>query len=286
MTNPLPPDTLPAEDWAGPMGERWLAHLDRFESMIAPVGEALLARAAFVAGERVVDVGCGGGATTAAIAAQVAPTGYVVGVDISAALIDEARARADRAGLDNVRFVVADAAQAQLPQAPFDRLFSRFGTMFFPEPQAAFGNLASWLRPGGRADFSVWAPAKDNPWVAELMQIVRRYVELPPPVPRAPGPFALDDPNYCGELLRNAGFVELRFELWQGVQLVGGAQATAAEAAHFALHAMSFGDALKEADPSTLAAAERDLRTLFAAHEGPHGVRMPATAWLVSAIRA
>ena len=72
-------DRLEPEDWAGEMGERWLAQLDRFESMISPVGDALLARAAFQPGERVVDLGCGGGATSFAIAEAVAPRGHVLG---------------------------------------------------------------------------------------------------------------------------------------------------------------------------------------------------------------
>lgn len=142
---------------------RWLANLDRFESMIAPVGDALLARVGLRAGERVVDIGCGGGATSREIARRVQPGGTVVGVDISAALVAEAARRSASAGLTNAAFVVADAAAALPAGAPFDRLVSRFGSMFFANPAAAFHNLGRMLRTGARADFAVWAPARARP---------------------------------------------------------------------------------------------------------------------------
>jgi SAM-dependent methyltransferase len=216
-------DSLKAEDWAGEMGQRWLHHLDQFESMISPVGEALLARADYQPGERVVDIGCGGGASSRAIAQRVAPSGSVFGIDISPELIDEAQRRADIAGICNATYVAADAASIQLPSAPFDRLHSRFGSMFFTDPAPAFRNLGGMLRRGGRADFGVWAPAKDSPWVAGLMGVIRKYIDMPKPEPHAPGPFALDDPEYFGGLLKQAGFTDIDFHLWRGSQLIGGA---------------------------------------------------------------
>ena len=92
------PEALKGEDWAGEMGARWLASLDRFEGMIAPIGAALLERAAYQPGERVLDLGCGGGATTLAIAAMVGPEGAALGLDIAPMLIEQAEARAAAAG--------------------------------------------------------------------------------------------------------------------------------------------------------------------------------------------
>lgn len=283
MSRPVTAEAIRAEDWAGEMGERWLANLDRFESMIAPVGDALLAHAGFHSGERVIDVGCGGGATSRAIAAAVAPGGSVLGLDISPALVAEAARRGRAAGIANLQFEVGDAATARPTGAPFDRLFSRFGSMFFAEPAAAFGNLRSMLRPGGRADFGVWGPGKQNAWIAGLMGVVRQHMDLPAPVPRAPGPFALDDPDYFRELLTGAGFTGIEFQLWQGEQLIGGAGATPDEAARFVLESMSFADALREGDPALRARIEAGVRELFAAHHGPAGVSMGAIAWFVSA---
>ena len=276
-------DGLNAEDWAGEMGVRWLASLDRFESMIAPVGDALLARAGLRAGERVVDIGCGGGATSREIARRVQPGGTVVGVDISAALVAEAARRAASAGLTNAAFVVADAAVALPPGAPFDRLVSRFGSMFFPNPAAAFQNLGRMLRTGARADFAVWAPARENAWVAGLMGVVGAHMEIPAPVPRAPGPFAFDDPEYFRAVLEGAGFRDLQFQRWEGQQLIGGAGADPADAARFVLNAMSFGALVQEQPPALRAAVEAELTALFAAHQTPAGIAMGADAWLVSA---
>lgn len=282
---PKTAETMAAEDWAGEMGERWLRNLDRFESMIAPVGEALLQRADYRPGEAVIDIGCGGGASARAIAARVGPAGRVLGVDISPQLVVECERRSRAAGIANARFVAADAAAVELPSASYDRLHSRFGSMFFPEPAAAFRNLAGLVRTGGRADFAVWAPAKDNPWVGSMMGILRDYLDLPKPEPHAPGPFALDDPNYFGSLLREAGFTALEFALWQGGQPIGGAGSTPESACDFVLNSMNFGDMLAEQPATVRSAVEARLLALFREHQTPRGVEMQALAWLVSARR-
>ena len=187
------PEELKPEDWAGEMGLKWLASLSLFEEMIAPIGEALLARAGYQDGESVIDLGCGGGATTLAIADAVAPSGKVMGLDISPDLIAAAQERADKSGAGNIAFTCADAATVQLPDAPYDRLFSRFGSMFFEDPVGAFTNLHSLVRKGGRIDLAVWGPPRDNLWMMEMMGVVRNHIEIPPAVPRAPGPFAFED---------------------------------------------------------------------------------------------
>jgi SAM-dependent methyltransferase len=279
------PDALSAEDWAGEVGDRWLAHVDKFESMLEPIAVALLQHAGYLPGQRVVDIGCGGGASSMAIARQVAPNGSVIGIDISPGLTRESTQRAQRAALTNVRFIAADAATVQLDDAVFDCLHSRFGSMFFADPAAGFRNLGSLIRPGGRANFAVWAPAKDSPWAASLMGILRKHLDLPKPEPHAPGPFALDDPEYFGGLLKQAGFGDLEFKLWSGEQPIGGVGSTATSAVDFVFDAMSFGDPVKEQPEAVQQKVRRDLHALFAAHERPVGVMMGAIAWLVSARR-
>lgn len=272
------------EDWSGEMGDRWLKHLDRFEGMIAPVGQALLAHAGFRAGERVVDIGCGAGETSLDIARRVGARGEVLGIDISPQLVAAAEQRARAAGLNNVRFRCADAATVPLDAPPrFDRLFSRFGVMFFPDAPAAFAHLHELVRAGGRADFGVWAPARENAWVAQMMGVVGETVTLPKPVPRAPGPFALDDPDYVRDLLERAGFSSVRFETWRGDQPVGGPGATPEEAVSFVLDAMSFGKLLDEAGPEASRQVRASLAALFARHHGPAGVSMSGTAYFVTA---
>jgi SAM-dependent methyltransferase len=274
---------LSANDWAGEAGTRWLAQLDRFERMIAPIGEALLAQAAYAPGESVVDIGCGGGWTSRQIAMAVGERGRVVGLDISAALIATATERAHAAGLANLRFEQADAARAMPQDAPFDRLFSRFGTMFFPEPYPAFANLHRMLRPGGRLDIAVWAPLADNPWTRRVLEVIAAHVPLPPPQPRAPGPFALGEPDYLRDLLQSAGFTGIALDAWTGLQRIGGPGSDPASAARFVLEGMHVGDLVRASPPDTQAVIERDLVALFERHCDAQGVGLDAKAWLVRA---
>jgi SAM-dependent methyltransferase len=282
--NPLTANVA-GEDWAGEMGERWLANLDRFESMIAAAGDALIARADFKRGERVIDIGCGGGASTRAIAALIAPNGVVQGLDIAPVLVAEATRRARAAGLANAAFSVGDAATTTPPGAPYDRLFSRFGSMFFTDPPSAFRNLGRMVRPGGRIDLGVWSPAKGNPFTSGLMGVLRKHIEVPTPAPGTPGPFSLDEPDRVRTLLEGAGFADVDFYFWQGQLLVGGAEADAATAARFVLEAMSFGRLLAEHPQPVRTAVEAGLRELFVPHQTASGVAMRGNAWFVSARR-
>ena len=277
------PEALKGEDWAGEMGARWLASLDRFEGMIAPIGAALLERAGYQPGERVLDLGCGGGATTLAIAEAVGSDGAALGLDIAPMLIEAARQRAAAAG-STARFICADAATAQLDEPPFDRLFSRFGSMFFPEPVAAFTNLRTMLKPGARIDLAVWAHPRDNLWMMEVMGVVRQHIEIPPATPRAPGPFAFEDLTYLEEILTGAGFAGMDVTAYEGRQLVGGPGAMPQEAVDFVLASMAVGRALDEAGEEIRIAARTDLLDLFTRHhvEG-EGVMLRCKAWLVNA---
>jgi SAM-dependent methyltransferase len=275
---------LTYEDWAGEMGARWLANLNGFEGTIAPAGEALLAHAAYRPGERVVDVGFGGGATSLAIARAVSPGGDVVGIDISPDLVSATTRRAAVDGLGNVRFVCADAATVTLPGAPFDRLCSRFGSMFFAEPVAAFTNLRRLLRPGGRIDLAVWGPPLQNPWMLEGMAVARRHIELPSPEPRAPGPFAFEERDYMADTLDAAGFRDVEIVAATGELPVGGPGATARQAQGFVRDAMAFGQILLDYPEAVQEIVGSELTTLFEGYYRPgEGVMMRYAIWLVSA---
>jgi SAM-dependent methyltransferase len=277
------PEALKGEDWAGEMGARWLASLDRFEGMIAPIGAALLAQADYQPGERVLDLGCGGGATTLAIAAAVGPEAAALGLDVAPMLVERARQRAEEAG-SRARFICADAATAKLDEPPFDRLFSRFGSMFFDAPVPAFTNLRAMLKPGARIDLAVWAAPRDNLWMMEVMGTVRQHIDIPPATPRAPGPFAFEDLTYLEDVLTNAGFSGMEVATYEGRQPVGGPGATPQEAVDFVLSSMAVGRALDEAGPDVRAAARADLIKLFTARHVPgEGVLMGCKVWLVTA---
>lgn len=274
---------MQGQDWAGEMGEKWNRHLQQFETMIAPIGAAVMELAALQPGERVLDIGCGGGNTTLAIAAQLGPHGEALGLDISPVLIDTAKRRARESGLPQPHFACVDAATATLSRNDFDVLYSRFGVMFFDDPAAAFRNLRRMLATPARLAFCCWGPPPRNPWVAELMAVVSRHVTLPQPNPTAPGPFAFADAERTRGILEQAGFSEVSFTPWQGPQLLGGPGLDAAAAADFAMKAFFVGDAVANQSDAVRAAVLQDVIELFRQRQTPQGVAMEAMAWLVSA---
>ena len=275
------PPAKGADDWSGERGLRWLRDLDVMEAQLAPFGAALLDRAAIRPGERVLDIGCGGGWTTRRIAAAVGPSGLAMGLDISPALVAEATRRAE--GLPQLRFLAGDAASASPEGGPFDRLVSRFGVMFFPDPPAAFRHLASLLAPGARLDLAVWAEPRRNPWMMELQRLVGAHVELPQVDPLGPGPFQLSAPAFQQRLLEGAGFTAIDRQLLERPILVGGPGAKPAAAAAFALGAFSVGELAAAAGPDVLAAVTADLESLYAGLATDAGVPMDAAVWLISA---
>jgi SAM-dependent methyltransferase len=199
----------------------------RREPLTATVTPALLPHAALTSGERVLDVGSGGGRTTIAAAGQIAPAGSVpagsvLGADISAPLVELARERARSAGVTSARFAVADVQTARLKEGPFDAAISQFGVMFFDESVTAFANIRAHVRPGGRLAFVCWQALADNPWYPNAA--IRPFV---PPVPEPGpgknvfGPFTLADPEHTAGMLTAAG--------WTGIERTPYRQTVAVE---------------------------------------------------------
>lgn len=270
--------------WNGEGGQRWLTDIDRFEGMVAPVGEALITKANFRPGETVVDVGCGGGINSLEIARLVAPSGRVLGVDIAHMLIQKAEERAWEAGLGNVEFYCADAENAKLPMVGFDRLFARFGVTFFHDTTAAFAHMRSWLKPGASIIFSAWAPVEDNPWFGEIGRILGQYMSLPPHAPDDPGPFRLADPAQTRAILERAGFADVMIELWKGEQPLGGQGSDPESAAAFLMMAMpGHGDAAGAMDEVRRQGLKEELTAILTPHYREGSVWIKGAAWFVTA---
>ena len=220
-TDPAPLHARQVEAWNGPMGAQWAANEARTERGLAPVLQALLEWSAPTPGMRVVDVGCGAGGTTLALANAIAPDGQVIGLDVSAVILDAARARL--AETPNARLELADALTWTLEGAPAgasagpasshlaDLLFSRFGVMFFGDPVAAFANLRRALKPEGRFAFAAWAALADNPWLNTPYRAALSVIAPPPPAdPDEPGQFAFANPDRVRRILHDAGHARVR----------------------------------------------------------------------------
>jgi SAM-dependent methyltransferase len=254
------------------------------EASLSVLDGPLLEALALDTATSVADLACGGGGTTLEISRR-APTGCrVAGFDISARLVELARARAVAERLD-IAFDVVDIASAR-PPAPFARLSSRFGIMFFDDPGAAFANLTHWLEPGGRFAFAVWGPREESAWQTEVRSVVAELVELPHVDPDAPGPFRYADPAPLLRLLEQAGFHQPAVRSLRTELPIGGG-VPAAEAARFALSAFSsFGEALAGAGEAAQREAQRRLALRFADHERNGAVRLGACIHLVTGTRA
>jgi SAM-dependent methyltransferase len=266
--------------WNGPSGRRWTDHQEALDSTLREFGAAVLKRAAARPGERVLDVGCGCGDSVLALSDQVGPSGSVTGVDVSAMML--ARAHERSAARSNVRLIEHDAATFESPGA-FDLIFSRFGVMFFEDPQAAFTQLRTTLRPGGRMVFVCWRNYADNPWVSEPADAVRALVPDPPPMPApgAPGPFAFAEPARLEALLRGAGFDELSLERFDATVALSSGDVD--EAVRFVTSAGPAAMLLLGADEATVQKARDALAAKLAPHRTERGLALAASAWLVTA---
>jgi len=276
--------TVSASDWANERGRKWRDQLPGMEAMIEPVTAPLIEALALDGPLRIADIGCGGGGPTLAISRQ-APAGSAVhGIDISPDLIEMAQDRADTANGD-IAFHIVNAESAPPPGAPYDRLASRFGIMFFDDPAAAFSNLASWLVPGGRIAFAVWGPPANNPWMTSFREAASQVIDVPPPDPDAPGPFRYAGGDTLFGLLKTAGFDDLDIQHWRDtIPLAGGLPAT--ETADFALASFSIGDALAGADEATIDAVRQALIRRYAEHERDGAVHMDAHVHIVTGARS
>jgi SAM-dependent methyltransferase len=267
--------------WNGPRGDFWVAEQELRDRELAFFGESALKAAAVSAGERVIDVGCGCGATTLALAKAVGANGSVLGVDVSEKMLGRASERA--AGLPNVRFERADAAIF-----PFDGsaslVFSRFGVMFFDDPPAAFVNIRRALAPGGRLAFACWRPLAENTWMNVAFQAVRPLIPatIQTPAPDAPGPLAFADPVRVRSILESAGFSDVSLIPIDHPMPLGGNRGLDAAAAD----ALTIGPVvrlLNEASEELRAKALAAARAALEPYAKGDLMELAGAVWIVSA---
>jgi SAM-dependent methyltransferase len=190
--------------------EQWAAYWPKRERLTEAVSPLLLEISGARPGRRVIDVGCGGGPLTLALAQLVAPDGEAVGIDISLPLLQLARRRTARARVRNARFVEVDVQTTPPWEEPFDLAVSQFGVMFFDEPLAALGAIRCLLAAGGRFVFACWQDVERNPWhVGTALRPLLPSPPVPPPGKSPAGPFVFGDDEYVRDLLGGAGFTSV-----------------------------------------------------------------------------
>lgn len=271
-----------ASDWSGSIGDVWAAEWRRTDRIFAGLATQLNAAILDMApsgSAAIVDIGCGAGTTSLAIAGAL-PGRQVVGIDISPSLVEIATGRGQ--GLDNLSFRCGPAEEHLAGLAPVDLLFSRHGVMFFPDPVGAFSALRRGTAPGAGLVFSCFRAIAFNPWATEL--VVAAQGELPPlSTGYAPGPFAFADPDAVRALLTAAGWsridcrpVEFSYRAGEGVDPV-------ADASSLFQRIGPVAPILRQAPAGERAAMLDRVEAVIARHHVDDAVDFPAAAWLWSA---
>ncbi|MGI5330557.1 class I SAM-dependent methyltransferase [Actinomadura nitritigenes] len=230
--------------------------------------------------DRVLDIGCGTGQATRE-AARAAVNGSTVGVDLSAKMLERARQFSEDQGLPNITYQQADAQVHPFPSEHFDLCLSRFGTMFFTDPVAAFTNIGRALRPAARLVLLVWQDRDYNQWASVIRQPRVAATSEPTPPAHGPDPFALADPVRTESILEAAGFTDVGFtDVREPVYY--GQDSTAAFDNVLRLWNK---DLLDDLDPVTVGQARARLRAALAAHDTGSGVYFDSRAWIITARR-
>ena len=276
-----------AAAWNGHEGTHWADHHRRYEAVNEGFDEPLLDAAAVVAGDRVLDVGCGTGQTTRAAARRASP-GHVVGIDLSAPMLDRAGRIAVTEGVANVSFVRGDAQVHSLPAASFDVALSRFGVMFFDDLVAAFSNIGAAVRPGGRLAFVSMRPLADHD-LGRVLAALAAHLPGPDQDDAADaadaadgGPFSLSDPAVVRGVLTTAGFTEITVTPVDASQVWG---RDAADATEFLAGWGPIRHALDGLDAAIVARALDAMRDELRRFEESGAVRMRGAGLLVTATR-
>lgn len=270
-----------AAAWDGDEGEDWARDWQRYDRAVEAYNGALLEAAAITATDRVLDVGCGNGRSTRD-AARTARLGSATGVDLSSRMVARATELARVEAVTNVRFEQADAQAHAFDPARYDVALSRFGTMFFAGPVAAFANIGTAMRPGGRLVMVAWRGLPDNEWLRCVLAALAVGRELPVPPPGSPGPLGLADPDHVRAVLSAAGFeattlTEVDRMVWLGAD---GADAFEYFRSTGVVRGMMHG-----LDDARRADALDALRATMVDHDTGDGVEFGSGAWLIAARR-
>ena len=197
--------------WSGAGGDVWVNKQSEMDIMLNPLGAKAIDKLDLNQETKILDIGCGCGATTLEIAKKI-DDGTITGVDISEPMLKRASQNAAALELSNINFQVLDVQVDEIPSNDFDIAFSRFGVMFFENPFEAFSNIYKSLKQDGQLSFVCWQNPALNPWQSLSIQVIKQFLDLPAPPPKSPGPFAFEDKTYVQEILEKSNFKDIKID--------------------------------------------------------------------------
>jgi SAM-dependent methyltransferase len=279
MSQPHPPNRDQAALWNDASGRTWVEMQHVLDRVLHPFGARLIDAAFPGEGAHVADIGCGAGATTIAMARRIGPAGSCLGVDISGPLVAAARARAAGEDVGNAAFVQADAQTYPFQAGRFDAITSRFGVMFFDDPEAAFANLRRAARPGATLTFIAWRGPADNPFMTLAARTAAPHLPpLPAPAPDEPGQFAFADGERVRRILAASG--------WSAIDVAPldvPCSIAQADLPAYVTKMGPVGGALRDADEATRARISDLLLAAFAPFVHDGAAHFTGACWLVRA---
>lgn len=280
------PNAEQIEYWDGEAGQGWADRDQQMQKTLGPIGARAIETAAVQAGERILDIGCGCGGTSFSLLDETGESGHVLGVDISGPMLKVATARAQQLpeSLQGaIAFEQADASVYPFEAGSFDLAYSRFGVMFFDDPPAAFANIRSALKPGGRLVFICWAPVPGNEWITVPMGAALEHLPAPEPMPpNAPGPFGLSDPEYLQEVLAAAGYSNVEVTPFQPLMRFGH-DMPRERVADFFIDAGPVSRLVAEAPPELTEAVRAAISEAIMPFYDGETVNFNASCWVVTA---
>jgi len=273
------PNDQQAAHWNAAAGRTWVEMQERLDRLFAPIEARVVDEGFPGQGGAVLDIGCGAGATTLAMARRLGPGGRCVGVDISQPLVDAARRRAASEGLSGATFIAADAQTHAFEPAGFDAATSRFGVMFFSDPTAAFAGIRRAVRPGGRLVFAAWRSPAENPFMTAAARAAAPLLpDQPAPDPDAPGQFAFAREDRIRTILAGAGWREIEVQPFD-VE----AELSERDLTDYVMKMGPVGLALQELDPAARAPVAEAVLAAFAPFVRDGAARFTMACWLVKA---
>ena len=268
---------------SGKGGDIWVERQNAMDTMLNPLGEAALNKLNFNEEENVLDIGCGCGHTTLNIAKRIGPSGNVTGLDISEPMLIRAKESAVEMSITNTLFKCVDVQTEDLGDQIYSAAFSRFGVMFFEDSIAAFKNINKSLISGGYLSFVCWQSPAVNPWQSLFIQEVKKFLDLPSPPPRSPGPFAFMESEYVSSILEESKFQDIRIEGHEAeVNMFSGRSLSDSVKDYISINPV-VTQMLKESSENQIAEIINSGIEAFSPYYSEKGLIFPSATWLVTA---